>query len=210
MIVQKLLDSRSKAVLLDFLVDVPGELSVSSLARFSELPKATVSRIVTDWEETGLVACHQQGRNKLVSVRKDFYFLPELKIIVKKNRDFQKPLLQKIRRAVTLKNKEVKAVVVFGSRMRKDFTSRSDMDVLVAVEDMESPFIEKIMDEFVKFSNETGVLFSPVFLSEKEIKERIKEGDHFIQNILLGGKILKGDDWLERLQAAKRPRKRKV
>lgn len=199
-ILRELADSNSKAHLLQYLLDSSQPFSVSELARLSDLPKASISVIVSQWEKTGLVLAKTQGRNKLVGINPKFYLLPELKSILKKTKNFQKPLVEKLGSLSITKNSKVKAIIVFGSRTREDFSNASDLDVLIALENKNNPITEKIVEEFVKATVETGTRFSPVFLDKKEIKNRWKEKDAFLRNILEKGKILKGGKWLGHLQ----------
>ncbi|MEK6957808.1 MAG: nucleotidyltransferase domain-containing protein [archaeon] len=177
--------------------------SVSGLGRLADLPKASVSNIVSEWEKTGLVLSTHEGRNKMVYINTKFYLLPELKRIFEKTRDFQKPLIEELGKMPSLKNKQVKAVIVFGSRARKDFTHYSDFDVLVVIEDSNSNVSERIMEESVKASGKTGIRFSPVIMGKKDFHDRWKEKDKFIQNILTEGKTLRGGKWIEHAQAAR-------
>jgi|SRR3989338_5897881 len=201
-LVQQLLDSKAKVMLLSKLLDKQGSFSVSELARLAGLPKATVSGIVIAWEKAGLVLAEQQGRNKLVRINQKFYLLPELKKIFEKTGNFQKPLFKELRKMAAFKNPEAKAIVVFGSRARNDFSHASDFDVLICIEKKDSANTEEIVEEFVKATQKTGTRFSPVFLDKAEIKARLREKDRFIKNILTEGKILKGSEWLGHLQTA--------
>ncbi|MDO8624883.1 MAG: nucleotidyltransferase domain-containing protein [Candidatus Diapherotrites archaeon] len=194
----RLLDSASKAVLLEKLVDSAHSFSVSELNRFSDVPKATVSRTVSDWENAGLVLVEHRGRNKMVRINPKFYLLKDLKAIVRKTRDPQKPLLHALKSMKVLHSPSIKAVVVFGSRVRTDFSHASDLDILIGLEDPNDAILDPLSEAFIRASARTGIRFSPVILSKKEIRMRIKEKDKFIRNILAEGKILKGASWLER------------
>jgi len=201
---QTLVDSDSKAKLLEKLFERPNaSFSVSELGRLAGLSKASVSNIVTEWQKAGLALSTHEGRNKMVYINTKFYLLHELKMIFKKTRDFQKPLVEEISKMQCLKSKEVKAVIVFGSRARKDFTHYSDFDALVVIEDSNSDVSEKIMEESVKASGKTGIRFSPVIMGKKDFKGRWKEKDKFLQNILAEGKTLKGGKWIEHAQASR-------
>ncbi|MDO8626947.1 MAG: winged helix-turn-helix domain-containing protein [Candidatus Diapherotrites archaeon] len=199
----KLVDSKSKALLLSKLLDrLNANFSISELGKLSNLPKATVSFIINQWEKTGIVLSRYQGRNKLVSLNSNFYLLPELRKIFEKMKNFQKPLIDELNALPVLKKSGVKAVVVFGSRARDDFTQSSDLDVLVVVDDKNSSITERIVEEFVGATKKTSVRFSPVLLDKSEVKNRLKEKDKFIISILAEGKILKGGKFLEHLQTA--------
>jgi len=203
-ILTKIVDSDSKTKLLVKLLERPSaSFSVSGLGRLADLPKASVSNIVAEWEKTGLVLSTQEGRNKMVYINTNFYLLPELEKIFQKTRDFQRPLVEEIKKMPNLKKKLVKAVVVFGSRTRNDFAHSSDIDVLVVLEDKNNEVSEKIVEEFVQASEKTGIRFSPVIMDKKDFKNRWKEKDKFLQNILTEGKILKGGKWVEHIRTSR-------
>ena len=202
-ILRKLVDSESKSRLLARLLERPGSVfSVSEMGRLADLPKASVSAIITGWERDGLVLSRLQGRNKLVSLNPKFYLLPELKRISEKTMDFQRPLMEELKSMPVLKDSKIRAVVVFGSRARGGYSAASDLDVLVAIENKNAPLTEQIVEGFVKSSERIGVRLSPTLLDKNEIKSRLREKDKFILNIFNEGKILKGGDWLKHLQTA--------
>lgn len=199
-LIQDLLNSRAKIALLGMLLERSHAFSVSDLSRLASLPKATTSLVVTEWEKAGLVEAKIQGRNKLVKINQKFQLLPELKAIFEKSKNYHAPFFDKIRKLSVLKKSSVLAVIIFGSRVREDFVHASDLDVMIALENKNDSITEKIAEEFVRLSNETGIRFSPTFLDKKEIETRLKEKDHFIKNILTEGKIVKGGKWLEHVQ----------
>ncbi len=201
-VLQQLVDSKSKILLLGKLLDRPQAFSVSELSRLADLPKATVSLIVNEWEKAGLVLAERQGRNKLVKLNSKFYLLPDLKKIFRKTAHFQEPLFNRLKSMKALKAKKVRAVVVFGSRLSGNFSHQSDLDVLIVVENKNGPLAEKIVEEFVKATNGANIRFSPLILDAKETRGRWIEKDAFIKNIFREGKILKGRDFIEHLQAA--------
>lgn len=201
-LIKRLINSNSKILLLENLLGKPASFSVSELGRMAGIPKATVSLIINDWEKAGLVESEQQGRNKLVKINQKFYLLPELKRIFSKAGDFQRPLIKSLESSKLIKNQKVAAVIVFGSRTRKDFLHKSDFDVLIILEQKNSVLEEKILEEFVNAAHKTGIRFSPVILDKKEIKSRLKGKDLFILNVLNEGKIIKGRTWIERIQTA--------
>lgn len=203
-ILSKIVNSDSKTKLLVKLLERPNaSFSVSGLGRLADLPKASVSNIVSEWEKIGLVLSTHEGRNKMVYINTNFYLLPELKKIFEKTKDFQKPLVEEINKMPSLKKKLVKAIIVFGSRTRNDFTHSSDIDVLVALDEENSSASERITEEFVQATEKTGIRFSPVIMGKKDFKNRWKEKDKFILNILTEGKILKGSKWIEHIRTSR-------
>lgn len=87
-LIQQLINSDSKILLLEKLADKKSVFSVSELGRLAGIPKATVSVIVIDWEKAGLVESQHQGRNKLIKINQKFFLLAELKKIFRKTSDF--------------------------------------------------------------------------------------------------------------------------
>ena len=207
MILQQVMDSQAKIRLLEKLADRTGSFSISDLSRFSDLPKSTVSLVVVDWEKAGLVHSRVHGRNKIVAINRKFYLLPEIKKIIGKTKDFNRPLINKVMSLKILRSRRVKAVVAFGSRMGKDFTAQSDLDVLIVLDDTHPPVSERLVEEFVKLTNETDIRHSPVLMSPEDFAARVEEKDHFIKNVLGQGNILKGVKWIEHIQASPRPGK---
>lgn len=202
----KVLDSPQKAILLELVLGRRGEFSISGLSRLSGISKASVSRIISDWENAGLVECMAEGRNKMVSVNRRFYLLPELKRMLGKLKDFQRPLIEALRRSPSTKSPKVRAVVVFGSRARGDFTSKSDLDVLFVVSDKET-MEGRIMEELAGLSGSLGVQLSPVVMSEKDFSGRLKAKDKFVSNILSEGKVIRGGAFIGKLQRASESRR---
>ncbi|MEK6941627.1 MAG: nucleotidyltransferase domain-containing protein [archaeon] len=197
-----MIDSQAKARLLEKMLERPGaSFSVSGFGRLADLSKASVSNIVSEWEKAGLVLSKHEGRNKMVYMNTKYYLLPEMKKVFEKTRDFQKPFVEKLKRMSSLKKKSVKAIIVFGSRARKDFNHFSDLDVLVALEEDNGNISEMVREEFVKATGRTGIRFSPIIMAKKELKERWKEKDNFLKNILEEGKVLKGGKWIGSIQA---------
>jgi len=198
-----LIDSKSKKKLLEKLIESgKNEYSISELGRLANLPKATVSTIITQWGKIGAIISREHGRNKLISINQHFYILPELKKILEKTRNPQKILIKNLKSLLVLKNPHVKTVIIFGSRTRDDYTHFSDLDILIEIENKNHAITEKITEELVKETEKTGIHYSPIIMEKKEIETRIKEKDKLIHNILLEGKIIKGGKWFEHLQTA--------
>ncbi|MFH1391662.1 MAG: nucleotidyltransferase domain-containing protein [Candidatus Diapherotrites archaeon] len=210
MTIMQIMDSKSKIIVLKELIARDASFSISDISRLCSLPKATVSGLILDWEDENLVSCRQIGRNKMVSMNRRFYLLPEIEQMFTKAAGRQQELIKKVRKIKALTAKEVMAVIVFGSRARNDSKSKSDMDLVIVLENDKHNTTENAMEELVKISHETGVTYSPVFITPKDLISRIKERDEFIKNVLTDGKIIKGEKWLEHIQTTSGFGKRKI
>lgn len=72
---------------------------------------------------------------------------------------------------------------LFGSKVRGDYTSESDIDVLIILKNKSISIVDKIVDALVDSQIEYDANISPVIFSEKEYKKNVKLGSPFIQNI---------------------------
>ncbi len=102
--------------------------------------------------------------------------------------DFIKAI-EDIKEKVKEKYKPLK-IVLFGSCLQGKVTEDSDIDMLIIKETSGSPgqrWMEvcKIARDFKRH-----IPFEPIVLTPKEVKERLKLGDFFLQEILAEGKIL--------------------
>ena len=210
MSIMQIMDSKPKIRVLERLIARNATFSVSGISRLCSIPKATVSGLINEWEEEGLVSCEYIGRNKMVSMNSKFYLLPEIRRMFTKEIKYSKILIEKTRTVKSFRAKNVKAVIVFGSRARNNAKGKSDLDILIVMDSSKNNVMENAIGELVKISEETGVKYAPVFISAKDTATRVKEGDEFIKNILREGKVIKGEKWLEHIQTALEFSKRKI
>ncbi len=71
---------------------------------------------------------------------------------------------------------EIKAVVLFGSYSREDFSARSDMDLLVILKSSNMPIRERIAEFLKDCANYPTDVFP---LTEDELDSRLRELDPF-------------------------------
>lgn len=210
-VLSRIINSNAKVELLGYLLDRPElEMTVSDLSRISELPKSTVALIVEDWWDAALVNTRTQGKNKLVKVNPHCSLLIPLKKLLEANQHHLNPLVKRIARMKTLQDKQVKAVVVFGSRARGTHQGRSDLDVLVVLERESGSLHGKIIEESIKESEITGIRIAPLVLKKSAFVSRIAEGDQLVKNILTEGRIVKGEDFIGNIRSAQKSRTRPV
>lgn len=75
------------------------------------------------------------------------------------------------------------AVIAFGSRVRGDFTSESDFDVLIVVRERNSDILNKIINIFQEFELKTNIPFSPIVKSLKTFEKEKAYLTGFFRNI---------------------------
>jgi len=163
--------------------------SISELSEASGVSQPTVSRIVNEFEDEGLVYSSKKGNMKLVDVRK---------------RDFVKDLVSSLTGvkqledaaldfADAIKDLDVKMAAVFGSVARGTAERDSDVDVLVLVEEDSEDLREKIMLNADKLTEDTGFQVSPTVMSIGKFEEHRKTGSQFYKSIKQDLKVLFDD-----------------
>lgn len=101
----------------------------------------------------------------------------------------EKGILQKIKNKLS-KHKGVLKVIVYGSRIRGDFTADSDFDVLVVVRKKDKQLRDNIVDIFYSYELETGIPFSVAIFPLDRLKFNKKLGSPFIKNMEKEGIVL--------------------
>lgn len=85
------------------------------------------------------------------------------------------------------KDYHAERVVLFGSYSCGEATENSDVDILV-IAPTEERFYERIATVLRSVRDlKTGIPLSPIVLSPKEVRSRVKIGDQFIKEILNKG-----------------------
>lgn len=85
---------------------------------------------------------------------------------------------------------DVLKVVVFGSRVRGDFTGDSDMDVLVVISRADLDLENKVIHALGELEFEYDVPFSPVVFTKREYDINKSMGSPFITNVEREGIVL--------------------
>ena len=80
--------------------------------------------------------------------------------------------------------KEIRAVIVYGSVAREEFTSRSDIDLFIIVS---KDIKEKVKEKIIDLENLLDCTIQPTIRTEKQLKET---DSGLLQNIFQEGKIL--------------------
>lgn len=95
-----------------------------------------------------------------------------------------KRILKKIAKELS-KIEDVKAVVLYGSLARGEFTSRSDIDLLILIADIKSQ--KEVQDKVITLESEIGRNIQPTI---RTIVELQKTDTGLLQNVFREGKIL--------------------
>ncbi len=91
---------------------------------------------------------------------------------------------------VLKENYKPEKVILFGSYAYGKPSETSDIDLLI-IKETDKPFFQRLTD-LRKIVSEArrGYAFEPVVLTPEELKERLKRGDQFFQEIVEKGTVL--------------------
>jgi len=82
-------------------------------------------------------------------------------------------------------------IILFGSYALGNYTEDSDIDILIIKETDEKRRVDRFIEvKRLIYDSENEIPVSPLVLTIEEIKERLKMGDNFIEEILEKGKVL--------------------
>lgn len=95
-----------------------------------------------------------------------------------------KRILNKIAKSLST-IEDVKAVVLYGSLARGEYTSRSDIDLLILT--TEKKTMKEVQDKVIELEGETGRNIQPTIRTLKELQ---KTDTGLLQNIFQEGKVL--------------------
>ena len=179
---QRLLTSKTRVKLLTlFMMNPDKEMYIREISRTIEENINAVRRELLNLEDIGLLTSDLKGNTKYYVVNKNMPIYNELKSIILKTEAVAKVLQENLS-----KIGEVKTAFIYGSFATRNVNKKSDIDLFLIGNVNEKELIINIRELEKKLSREINyVLFEP-----KEFRERIKNKDSFISNVLNEPKIM--------------------
>ena len=157
------------------------EYYIRELERLLNRPAAYVRRELLSLEKTGLFTSEYKGNQKYFHLNNKYPLYSEIKNIVSKTIGVEGSL-----REIFKQFKDVQIAFIFGSFARSEEDSLSDVDLMIIGNLNEDALLEKI----IKLEGEINREINYHIYSLKEIKDKAKEKDGFIEEILTSNKRL--------------------
>ena len=167
-------------VLAFLLLNASEEFHLREIARRAGVPLQAAQRELKLLEDIGLVERQRRGRQVFVSVQTLHPLFEDLRSLLIKSEGLAIPL-----REVLEAIDDVEAAAIYGSVASRTDTGRSDIDLLVVGSPDELAFHESV-------SAVEEVLGRPInytLLSRRELEDRLRQNDPFLNRVLKGDLI---------------------
>ncbi|MCX6664558.1 MAG: nucleotidyltransferase domain-containing protein [Euryarchaeota archaeon] len=193
---EKIIGKKSKIKILRFLLDNDDHsYCLDDISKSTGISCGTVYPSLKELLEVRVITQRKVGRSILYIINKNHVLFPQIKELI----NFEKKSLQIIAEQFvdSLPKKDIIAVILFGSVAREEFNEKSDIDILIIYRrENVKPEVEQFVDRFL---DSYDVHIVPLFITKKEIQERIKRFDNFIITIMNEGQLLYGEaPWLKK------------
>jgi len=194
-VLEKIIGKKSKIKILRLFINNEREYYLDEIAKSTGMSCGTIYPSLNELLETRIITQRKVGRSRLYTINKSHILFHKIKELI----DTEKKGLPTIAEefASSIPKDNITAIVLFGSVAREKFTEKSDIDILVVsknekVKEKIGTLVDKLLDIY-------DVNVVPIFLTEKEIQERIKRFDNFIITVINEGRLLYGEaTWLKK------------
>jgi predicted nucleotidyltransferase len=185
---ETLLGSKLRAKVLGWLFSHPDErYFVRQLTNLLGEDSTNVSRELVRLENTGILISQKEGKQKYYQANRKSPLFNELRGIAVKTVG----IADVVHSALSREADKISAAFIFGSIADGTNKKTSDIDVMVVGQISFGETVTLLSSVEEKLGRE----INPVVYSVSEFRKRVKDGDHFISNLLESEKIfLIGDE----------------
>ena len=150
------------------------------ISRFLNKEPGVFQRDINNLVKDGILESYYQGNNRFFKINKNYPLYKDFKNIFFKTIGARGEL-EKI-----LKNtKGIKEAFIYGSFARREEKKQSDIDLCIIGSINENSLIKKLTQLEKKINREINY----ILLSEKEYKDKLKNKNSFLENIIKQEKI---------------------
>lgn len=194
MLLNNILNSRNKLKLIRELSLYEEEYCINELAEKTGIHRVRVSNLIDELQKYNIIKFKTKGKVKLISINKENYFVRELIIkLFQKENDLPKKVAKNFVKRVKLP-KQIISIILYGSSIKKTFTFKSDIDLMIIYKNkLDEGFIKPFIEEFLK----KGILISYDLITLEEFKKLYKQKEASIVTLVKNHIVLYGRRILE-------------
>jgi len=144
--------------------------------------------------DSGFIRSRKAGRTWLYSLKTTHVMFDKIRVLIEQEKtvfsDIAKDYIRKLNKT------HLKNAILFGSVARMDTFRPGDIDILLITK---SGFNKDAALELtLRYHEEKSVNIVLIYLTEREVRSKVKKFDPFILNVIHEGKILYGEKrWLK-------------
>jgi predicted nucleotidyltransferase len=176
MLMDLLFGTYRQRILGELLLHPESSYHVRELARVTDTTAGTLHKELTKLAEAGLLLREEQGNQVRYQANRQCPIYSELASLFRKTTGLADVLANALQPLAD----NIKTALVFGSVARGEETASSDIDLLI-IGDVDFADVVRALHPAQKVLSRE---INPVIYSSAEIQKRIKNKDHFIQQIL--------------------------
>lgn len=183
-------ETRLKA--LRFLAIRKENATIADIARGIRVAPPNVSKALRVLESEGAINGRRVGKSIEYSLNKGSYLVEKLLVpLLTAEKDAKYELGREIVKNIKF---PFISVILFGSVARNDSHPKSDIDLLIVIDDKFdfSKAEDEALDLNEPISRYFGNMASPIIIKRSELIRKIKNDDKFIASVLKDGKVIGG------------------
>jgi len=194
LVLEKIIGAKSKIKILRRLAEAQErEYCLEDIVKITKQSFGTVYPALKDLVDSRIVLVKKIGKSKLYKINTRHVLFDKIRELLMEERGSFANIAKEF--SDSLKKSGIRNIVLFGSAARGDFGEKSDIDVLVIYTNKKPE--KNVAQVRESLLGKYDVDIVPIYLSTKEVKQRLKKIDKFMLNALEEGKILYGDArWL--------------
>jgi len=174
--------SKTKRKLLKlFLTNPDKSFYIRQMGKITNEPINAIRRELGYLEAAGFLDAHREGNLKYYKINKNFPFYEELKRMIYATIGLGDYLRERI-----LKQESIDLAFIYGSVARNEEGSRSDIDLFVVGDIMESELHKITSDIEASIRREINY----VLMTKQEFQQRLLNNDSFLKRVLKEDKIV--------------------
>lgn len=190
--IEVLFGTKSRIAVLRVLRETKTLLSVSEISRRAGITRPAADDALKDFERLEVVSCLRTAGAKLYSLREDNYYTRELIIpLFNAESDVREEIIKDLRDSY---GDFTVSTVLFGSYARGDYSSESDVDVVLIASDNErKEQLEDLSADYALFFfQKFGSSCLPLIYTEDEVSELLSTSPGLAENIYNEGVVVSG------------------
>jgi predicted nucleotidyltransferase len=192
--IEELFGTKSRIAVMRVLYHAMQPMSISEISRRAGITRPSALDALRGFDWMQVVRCTHTAGAKLYALNRQSvitrqYVLPLF--------DAESNLLHRIIDDIQVKFEDfAESVILFGSFARGDYSSRSDIDVMLVVKDEERKRLVRNLtsDYFSYFHDRYGAECLPMVYTEDEVRHLFKDSSSFINNVAEDGIVVTGKD----------------